>query len=105
MDIVGRFYLADGTEVKVVTGVDDHGRFCVSAATDNSGGSISFSGASYRVGRSWSRRSVNFGIVGGSVQISEKDTVIRVGQIKHDRSKEHGAFATPNGRPRTKKSA
>lgn len=24
MDIVGRFYLADGTEVKVVTGIDDH---------------------------------------------------------------------------------
>src|ERR1019366_8353486 len=25
------FYLADGTEVKVVTGVDDHSRFCVCA--------------------------------------------------------------------------
>jgi transposase InsO family protein len=31
MDIVGRFYLADGSEVKVVTGVDDHSRFCVCA--------------------------------------------------------------------------
>ena len=31
MDIVGRFYLSDGTEVKVVTGVDDHSRFCVCA--------------------------------------------------------------------------
>ena len=31
MDIVGRFHLADGTEVKVVTGVDDHSRFCVCA--------------------------------------------------------------------------
>lgn len=31
MDIVGRFYLADGTEVKAVTGVDDHSRFCVCA--------------------------------------------------------------------------
>ena len=31
MDIVGRFYLADGTEVKVVTGVDDHSRYCVCA--------------------------------------------------------------------------
>ena len=26
-----RFHLADGTEVKVVTGVDDHSRFCVCA--------------------------------------------------------------------------
>jgi len=31
MDIVGRFYLADGTEVKVVTGIDDHSRYCVCA--------------------------------------------------------------------------
>ncbi len=31
MDIVGRFYLTDGTEVKVVTGVDDHSRYCVCA--------------------------------------------------------------------------
>jgi transposase InsO family protein len=71
----------------------------------DSSGSVSFAGASYRVGRSWGRRSVNVGIVGGSVQISEKGTVIRVHQIKHDRSKEHGAFATPNGRPRIEKSA
>jgi hypothetical protein len=28
---VGRFHLADGTELKVVTGVDDHSRFCVCA--------------------------------------------------------------------------
>src|SRR5580658_4979634 len=31
MDIVGRFHLADGTEVKVVTGIDDHSRYCVCA--------------------------------------------------------------------------
>jgi len=31
MDIVGGIFLADGTEAKVVTGVDDHSRFCVSA--------------------------------------------------------------------------
>ena len=31
MDVVGRFHLADGTEVKVITGVDDHSRFCVCA--------------------------------------------------------------------------
>ena len=31
MDIVGRIYLADGTELKAVTGIDDHSRFCVSA--------------------------------------------------------------------------
>ena len=31
MDVVGRFHLADGTVVKVVTGIDDHSRFCVCA--------------------------------------------------------------------------
>jgi transposase InsO family protein len=71
----------------------------------DSSGSISFAGAPYRVGRSWGGRSVEVAIVAGSVQISEHGKVIRVHQIRHDRSKEHGAFATPNGRPRIKKSA
>ena len=31
MDVVGGVRLADGSEAKVVTGVDDHSRFCVSA--------------------------------------------------------------------------
>ncbi len=29
LDIVGGVFLADGTEAKIVTGVDDHSRFCV----------------------------------------------------------------------------
>jgi transposase InsO family protein len=32
MDIVGGVRLADGTEAKIVSGVDDHSRFCISAA-------------------------------------------------------------------------
>ncbi len=71
----------------------------------DAGGSVSFAGASYRVGRSWGRRSVEVAIVAGSVQISENGRVIRVHQIRHDRSKEHGAFATPKGRPRKPKVA
>ena len=31
MDITGGVWLTDGTELKVVTGIDDHSRFCVSA--------------------------------------------------------------------------
>ncbi|MCA1837188.1 MAG: helix-turn-helix domain-containing protein, partial [Actinobacteria bacterium] len=31
MDVVGRFVLADGRRVKVLSGLDDHARFCVSA--------------------------------------------------------------------------
>jgi hypothetical protein len=69
------------------------------------GGSMSFAGASYRVGRSWRGHSVEVAIVAGSVQISENGRIIRVHQIRHDRTKEHGAFATPKGRPRINKSA
>jgi hypothetical protein len=29
LDIVGGAFLADGTEAKIVTGIDDHSRFCV----------------------------------------------------------------------------
>jgi hypothetical protein len=31
MDVIGGVFLVDGTELKVVTGIDDHSRFCVSA--------------------------------------------------------------------------
>jgi len=64
------------------------------------GGSVSFAGTGYRVGRSWARQVVEVAIVAGSVQISAKGKVLRVHAIHHDRSKEHGAFATPQGRPR-----
>jgi transposase InsO family protein len=64
------------------------------------GGTVSFAGAGYRVGRSWARQVVDVAIVAGSVQISAKGKVIRVHAIRHDRSKEHGAFATSQGRPR-----
>ncbi len=31
MDLVGRFLLRDGTDLKCLTGIDDHSRYCVSA--------------------------------------------------------------------------
>ena len=31
MDVMGRVHLADGLELQVVTGIDDHSRFMVSA--------------------------------------------------------------------------
>ena len=68
-------------------------------------GNVSFAGASYRAGRRFARQSIDVAIVGGSVQLSLQGEVIRVHAIRHDRSKEHGAYATPNGRPRKSKSA
>jgi len=67
-------------------------------------GSLSFAGATYRAGRSWIRSWVQVAIVGTSVQLSV-DGKVRVHPIRHDRSKEHGAFATPHGRPRRAKTA
>jgi hypothetical protein len=31
LDVMVRVFLADGTELKVATGIDDHSRFCVVA--------------------------------------------------------------------------
>lgn len=63
-------------------------------------GNVSFAGTSYRAGRSWARATVEVSIVGGSVQLAKDAKVIRVHPIRHDRSRELGAFANPKGRPR-----
>ena len=68
-------------------------------------GSISFAGTSYRAGRSWAKASIDVTIVGGSVQLSKDAKVIRVHPIRHDRSRELGAFANPKGRPRRARTA
>jgi transposase InsO family protein len=63
-------------------------------------GNVSFAGTAYRAGRSWARVPIDVAIVGGSVQLSKDGKVIRVHPIRHDRSRELGAFANPKGRPR-----
>jgi transposase InsO family protein len=65
----------------------------------DSAGSVSFAGASYRVGRAHRRRQVQLAIVGDVVEISSGGELIRVHPVRHDRSREHGAFANPGGRP------
>ena len=68
-------------------------------------GVVSFAGTSYACGRGWARQPVDVSIVAGSVQLSRDGRVIRVHPIRHDRSRELGAFANPKGRPRRKNSA
>jgi transposase InsO family protein len=68
-------------------------------------GVVSFAGTSYPAGRRWARQPVDVSIVAGSVQLSKDGKVIRVHPIRHDRSRELGAFANPKGRPRRKNSA
>jgi transposase InsO family protein len=63
-------------------------------------GVVSFAATPYRAGRAWARHSIDVTIVAGSVQLSVDDRVIRVHPIRHDRSRELGAFANPKGRPR-----
>jgi len=71
----------------------------------DSSGYVSFAGTNYRVGNAWRRRNVEVSIVAGSVQFSIDGHIVRIHPIRHDRAKEHGAFATPNGRPRHRQDA
>jgi transposase InsO family protein len=68
-------------------------------------GTITFAGTTYRAGRMWARAFIDVTIVAGSVQLSRDGKVIRVHPIRHDRSRELGAFANPQGRARRKNSA
>jgi hypothetical protein len=63
-------------------------------------GCVSFAGWTYRVGNAHRRRPAEIAIVGDTVQISVDGRLVRTHPIRHDRAKEHGAFANPGGRPR-----
>ena len=63
-------------------------------------GQVSFAGTMYRAGRAWRGKEVEVRIVAGSVQLAYQGTIVRTQPIRHDRTKEHGAYATPHGRPR-----
>ena len=62
-------------------------------------GSLSFAGHQYRVGNPYKHMSAVVTIVGGAVQIAVGGELVRTHPIRHDRSKEHGAFANPTGKP------
>jgi transposase InsO family protein len=66
----------------------------------DSNGDVSFAGTMYRAGRPWRGMQVEVSIVAESVQIACAGSIVRTHAIRHDRAKEHGAYATPHGRPR-----
>ena len=68
-------------------------------------GNVSFAGTGYGAGRGWARQPVDVTTAAGPVQMPRDGKVIRVHPIRHDRSRELGAFANPKGRPRRKNSA
>jgi len=70
-----------------------------------SGGAISFAGTSYRVGNARRCEQVEVRLVGDTVEISQGGRIIKTHAARHDRSKEHGAFSTPRGRPQRSNAA
>jgi transposase InsO family protein len=70
----------------------------VTRKVDSSGG-VSFAGRNYKVGKQHARRQVQVAIVGECVEISAGGEVLKIHPIRHDRSREHGAFANAGGRP------
>lgn len=63
-------------------------------------GSVSFAGTGYRVGNRRRGQTVGVRLVGDTVQITLDGILLRTHRARHDRSKEFGALAQPNGKPR-----
>ncbi len=63
-------------------------------------GSVSFAGIGYRVGNRFIASTVAVRVVGDTVQITLDGVLLRTHRARHDRSKEFGALAQPNGKPR-----
>jgi transposase InsO family protein len=68
-------------------------------------GDVSFAGTAYRVGNGHRGKNVEVSLAGDTVQIAFEGKLIRTHRARHDRTKEHGAFANPGGRPRKKKAS
>lgn len=64
------------------------------------GGTISFAGTAYRVGNRYAGQKAGVRIVGDTIQITVDGVLVRTHRARHDRSKEYGALAQPNGKPR-----
>ena len=65
-------------------------------------GAVSFAGVSYRAGNPYRGMPAGVRIVGDTVQVTIDGKLIRTHKARHDRSKEFGALAMPNGKPRRK---
>jgi transposase InsO family protein len=63
-------------------------------------GSVSFAGTAYRVGNAYRGMLAGVRLVGDAVQITIDGQLVRTHAARHDRSKEFGALAQPNGKPR-----
>lgn len=71
----------------------------------DSSGNISFAGTAYRVGNHHKGAVVGVRVVADTVQITLDGKLHRTHPGRHDRSREFGALAQPNGKPRRKSAA
>jgi len=60
-------------------------------------GEIYFAGKNYSCGKQWAGQRTQVSIVGEYLHFVIDEQLVRVQPIRHDRAKEHGAFARPNG--------
>jgi transposase InsO family protein len=65
-------------------------------------GSVSFAGATYRVGNRHAGQVVDVRVVDDTVQIAQDGVLLRTHRARHDKLKEFGALNNPGGRPRRK---
>ncbi len=71
----------------------------------DSSGSVSFAGFNYRVGNPYIGSQIEVAIVSNTVEFSLQGQVVKRQPIRHDRSREFGAFARPLGKRRTHRCA
>ena len=62
-------------------------------------GSVSFAGTGYRVGNRYVGITVGVRLAGDTVQITLDGALLRTHRSRHDKTKEFGALAQPNGKP------
>lgn len=62
-------------------------------------GEVSFAGTGYRSGNAHRGGQVEVRLVGDTLEIAQNARLLRTWPARHDRSREHGAFSMPSGRP------
>ena len=63
-------------------------------------GEIGFAGKNYSCGKKWAGQHAHVTVVGNEVHFVIDGQLVRIQPVRHDRAREHGAYARPNGQAR-----
>ena len=63
-------------------------------------GVIGFAGKNYTCGKHWAGENAQVTVVGDQLHFVIDGQLVRVQPVRHDRAREHGAYARPNGQAR-----